>query len=274
MSSRRAAVLGSPISHSRSPALHRAAYSALGLDWTYDAIEVTTETLPDFLAQCHWPDWAGLSLTMPLKSDVLPYLDDVSDVAELVRAANTIVIGEDGLHGHNTDVAGMRRAVEEACGGPVEARSAIVIGSGATARSAVAACGDLGVEDITVVARSPHRTRDVIELGERLGMRVVVGDWDGTEALDAHVVVSTLPPGAADHLAARIPESPGVLLDVAYGEGPTALTRAWSERYGDCADGLDLLLWQAVDQVGLMTGLEPPVEAMRAAVRGAESGRP
>lgn len=274
MTSRRAAVLGSPISHSRSPALHRAAYAALGLDWTYDAIEVTTDTLPDFLAQCHWPDWAGLSLTMPLKSDVLPYLDDVSDVAELVRAANTVVIDEDGLHGHNTDVPGMRRALEEACGGPVEARSAIVIGAGATARSAVAACGGWGVEDITVMARSPQRAHDVSELGQHLGMHITVDDWNGSEALEAHVVVSTVPPGAADPLAARIPERPGVLLDVAYGDGPTALTRAWTERHGACADGLDLLLWQAVDQVHLMTGLEPPVEAMRAALRGVEPGSP
>ena len=95
MAPRRAAVLGSPIAHSRSPVLHRAAYSALGLDWSYDAVEMTTAGLPDFLRACRWPEWAGLSLTMPLKTHVLPLLDTVSDVARRVSAANTVVVSRD-----------------------------------------------------------------------------------------------------------------------------------------------------------------------------------
>jgi shikimate dehydrogenase len=94
-----------------------------------------------------------------------------------------------------------------------------------------------------------------------------VVDWSHAPALESDVVISTVPPGAADKFAERVPERPGVLLDVAYGDSPTALARAWAGAGGPVADGLDLLLWQAVDQVQLMTGLDAPVAAMRAAVR-------
>ncbi|MFZ8909883.1 MAG: shikimate dehydrogenase [Candidatus Nanopelagicales bacterium] len=267
MAPRRAAVLGSPIAHSRSPLLHRAAYAALGLDWTYEAIDVTPEQLASVLAGCSWPEWAGLSLTMPLKTDVLPLLDEVSSLAVRVQAANTVVFTESGAHGHNTDVAGMQRALGEAGGSGHRTDSAVVIGSGATARSAIAALGGLGTRSISVIARSPQRAADLRPCAEDFGVDLTVVDWSHAPALESDVVISTVPPGAADKFAERVPERPGVLLDVAYGDSPTALARAWAGAGGPVADGLDLLLWQAVDQVQLMTGLDAPVDAMRAAVR-------
>lgn len=266
MVTRRAAVLGSPISHSRSPVLHRAAYAALGLDWSYDAIDVTTSDLAGFLDTCRWPDWAGLSLTMPLKTDVLPLLDDVSETASLTRAANTIVFTEQGRAGHNTDVAGMQRALQEAHGGGFVPQRGAIIGSGATARSALAALARMGAREIDVIARSPERARDLLPLGSDLGVVVSVSPWESPAPIEADAVIATVPPGAADVLAARVPPAPGVLLDVAYGSGVTALTSAWTRAGGVCADGLDLLLWQAVDQVRLMTGQEPPVAVMRDAL--------
>ena len=263
---RRAAVLGSPISHSRSPVLHRAAYAALGLDWSYDAIDVTTSDLAGFLDTCRWPDWAGLSLTMPLKTDVLPLLDDVSETASLTRAANTIVFTEQGRAGHNTDVAGMKRALEEAHGGGFVPQRGAIIGSGATARSALAALARMGAREIDVIARSPERARDLLPLGSDLGVVVSVSPWESPAPIEADAVIATVPPRAADVLAARVPPAPGVLLDVAYGSGVTALTSAWTRAGGVSADGLDLLLWQAVDQVRLMTGQEPPVAVMRDAL--------
>jgi shikimate dehydrogenase len=271
MAPRRAAVLGSPISHSRSPLLHRAAYAALGLDWTYEAIEVTTEALPAFLDSCAWPEWAGLSLTMPLKTDVLPFLDEVSELATVVRAANTVVFSENGRCGHNTDVAGMQRALAEAQGTDLALRRGIIIGSGATARSAIAALAGLGADDVAVIARNPDRAAELGPLGADLGVAVTLWPWDDVRPLDADAVIATVPPGAADVFVSRVPETPGVLLDVAYGSGITSLTNAWSRAGGAAADGLDLLLWQAVDQVRLMTGEEPPVAAMRAALQ-AETG--
>jgi shikimate dehydrogenase len=267
MTSRRAAVLGSPIAHSRSPLLHRAAYDALGLDWRYDAIEVTPEALPGFLAGCHWPEWAGLSLTMPLKSDVLPLVDAVSETASIVQAANTVIFGEDRVVGDNTDVSGIQQALALAHGEGLAPDRGIVIGSGATARSALVALARMGTREIQVLARNPERARDLGDLGSALDVHVDIGSWQGEARLDADVVIATVPPGAADHLATRIPERPGVLLDVAYGAEQTPLVMCWREAGGATADGLDLLLWQAVDQVRLMTGREPPVDAMRAALR-------
>ena len=287
MVSRRAAVLGSPISHSRSPDLHRAAYAALGLDWTYDAIEVTTASLSDFLASCEEPEWAGLSLTMPLKTDVLPMLDEISETAARVGAANTVVFSDGRRSGHNTDVAGMRRALEEAHGGHLAARRGVILGSGATARSALVALQRLGVDAVDVRARNAERALDLVALGRDLGVDVTLSPWDGDSPLTGDVVIATVPPGAADGFVDRVPEGPGgsaepplsgslgVLLDVAYGDGVTPLVAAWRRAGGATADGLDLLLWQAVDQVTLMTGLDAPVAAMRLALRGAsETSRP
>ncbi len=267
MATRRAAVLGSPIAHSRSPLLHRAAYVALGLDWEYDAIEVTPEGLPGFLADCAWPEWAGLSLTMPLKTDVLPLLDAVSGTAARVGAANTVVFTEEGTQGHNTDVGGMCRALEVAHGTGLTVRRGIVIGAGATARSAMAALAGLGARDITVIARRREKALALRDLAEALDVSLTCADWVPAAQLDADAVIATVPPGAADEFALRVPEGPGVLLDVAYGDGETALTQAWSVAGGPVADGLDLLLWQAVEQVRLMTGMEPPVDAMQAALQ-------
>ena len=271
-SSRRAAVLGSPIAHSRSPVLHRAAYAALNLDWSYDAIDMTPDRLPEFLSGCAWPEWAGLSLTMPLKSDVLPLLVDYSDLVGKVHAANTVIFTETGPIGANTDVAGMRRSLVEAAGGPVRPTTGVVIGSGATARSAVAALAGMGAERIRVIARSPERAADLDGLAAALGVVLEHSGWSTDVDLAADAVIATVPPGAADPLASSVPEVPGVLLDVAYGSGATPLAQEWARRGGAVADGLDLLLWQAVDQVHLMTGLEAPVEAMRAALNG-ETGR-
>lgn len=268
MPTRRAAVLGSPIAHSRSPVLHRAAYAALGLDWAYDAIEVTATGLAAFLDGCGWPEWTGLSLTMPLKTDVLPLLDEVSDTAMLVRAANTVIFTEHGRSGHNTDVAGMEHALRDAHGAGFAPASGAIIGSGATARSALAALSRLGAREAVVVARNPHTARDISDLGRDLDLRVSVSPWESREPIEADAVIATVPPGAADALVDRVPSRPGVLLDVAYGQGPTALASTWSRAGGSVADGLDLLLWQAVDQVRLMTGRDAPVEAMRSALRG------
>jgi shikimate dehydrogenase len=266
MATRRAAVLGSPIVHSRSPLLHRAAYAALGLDWQYEARDVTTHQLPAFMASCSWPEWAGLSLTMPLKTDVLGLLDAVTPLAAQVSAVNTVVFTQDGTVGHNTDVEGMRRSLQEAHGEAFAPRTGIVIGSGATARSALAALAGIGAQQVDVLARHPDRAVPLVDLGVGLGVAVSVGDLSDRGWLSADAVISTIPPGAADELAEFVPDRPGVLLDVAYGPSASALARAWAAASGPVADGLDLLLWQAVDQVTLMTGMQAPVSAMRAAL--------
>lgn len=289
MSLRRAAVLGHPISHSLSPVLHRAAYAALGLDdWSYTAHDVTEDALPAFLDNLDVA-WAGLSLTMPLKQVVIELLDDVTPLALQVGAVNTVVLDDEGRHGSNTDVhglvaalrEGLERESDERTGGeassvPATVGSAAVLGAGATAASTLAALRELGCTEPVVYARSLARTSDLAAVAEHLEVRprFVVID-DAAQALPGHdVIVSTLPPHAADGLAAEL-EGPveGLLLDVAYDPRPTALAAAWRRAGGDTVDGERMLLHQAAEQVRLMTGRPGPLDAMDAALRAALATR-
>ncbi|HZF89309.1 shikimate dehydrogenase [Streptomyces sp.] len=264
--SRRAAVLGSPIAHSLSPVLHRAAYAELGLtDWTYDRFEVDEEALPRFLEGLG-REWAGLSLTMPLKRAVIPLLDEISETASSVDAVNTVVFHEDGRRtGDNTDIPGMVAALAEH--GIEKADSAAVLGAGATASSALAALARICTGEIAVYVRSEARAAEMREWAGRLDVQVRVEDWANAEqALRAPLVIATTPAGATDALAAAVPERPAALFDVLYDPWPTTLAARWSAYGGAVVSGLDLLVHQAVLQVEQMTGRAPaPVAAMRRA---------
>jgi len=266
---RRAAILGSPVAHSLSPALHRAAYAALGLsDRRYDRFEVDEAGLPGFLASLdvEGDGWSGLSLTMPLKRAVIPLLDEVSPTALAVDAVNTVLFHPDGRRtGDNTDVPGLLAALRER--GVERVGSAAVLGAGATASSALAALGQVCDGPVTAYVRGPERAAQMSALGERLGVPVVTAPWErAAEAFAAPLTISTTPAGATDGLAGAVPAAPGILFDVLYHPWPTALAAAWSARGGTVLGGLDLLVHQAVLQCELFTGVRPaPLAAMRAA---------
>ena len=239
----KAAVLGSPIAHSLSPALHTAAYAALGLDdWTYQAIECDEAGLPAFVTS-RGPDWAGLSLTMPLKRTVLPLLDHVDPLAAATGGANTVVFRPDGRYGYNTDVRGIVDALAEA-GAPAPG-SVTIIGAGATACSALAAA-------------------------DRLLLRVRLRPFSAltTDGSVPDLLISTVPAGAADSYSERIratAKAPAAVLDVVYAPWPTPLALAASAAGAVVASGFAMLLHQAAAQVELMTGKPAPLEAMRVA---------
>jgi shikimate dehydrogenase len=272
---RRAAVLGSPISHSLSPALHCAAYRALGLStWRYDAHEVQKPALQGFVARLG-AEWAGLSLTMPLKEAAFEVADEVSDLARDVGAINTLVRRRDGgWKGENTDVYGVSQALREA--GCVRVTSSLVLGSGATARSVVAALANLGCQQVTFAVRSAARP-ETLEQAHRAGLEVhVVGlDQVADHVQDAPLVVSTLPAQAlADTPRAKLLTAGSrledhLVLDVVYAGWPTPLARAFEEAGASVVSGFEMLVHQAAEQVRLMTGLLPPLEKMRAAGRAA-----
>lgn len=287
---RRAAVLGHPIAHSLSPVLHRAAYAALGLaGWEYDARDVPQDALDAFLAEID-PSWAGLSLTMPLKQTIIGHLDHIDPLAEVTGAVNTVLFQDVGgtrtLVGANTDVHGIVAAlgegstVTDAAGGPgpvrdsgaaaqrTPVRSAVVLGAGATAASALAALAELGCPTVDVFVRSLGRTGDLQRAAHRMGVTPRFRVMDGAPAamLAADVTVSTLPAHGADSLAAEIAgrggAPHGILLDVAYEPRPTALARAWDQLGGVSVPGERMLLHQAAEQVRLMTGHPAPLDAM------------
>ncbi|MFI8518009.1 shikimate dehydrogenase [Streptomyces sp. NPDC085481] len=263
---RRAAVLGSPIAHSLSPVLHRAAYRELGLDdWSYDRFEVDEAALAGFVGELD-SSWAGLSLTMPLKRAILPLLDEVTDAAASVEAVNTVVLTEDGRRvGDNTDIPGIIAALRER--GVERVESAAILGAGATASSALAALARICPGPVTAYVRSEARAEEMRGWGERLGVDVRTAGWDdAAEAFATPLVIATTPAGTTDPLAASVPEAPGTLFDVLYDPWPTRLAAAWSARGGKVVGGLDLLVHQAVLQVEQMTGRVPgPLAAMRAA---------
>ncbi len=270
---RRAAVLGSPVAHSLSPVLHRAAYTELGLvDWSYDRFDVDETGLPGFFEELE-PQWAGLSLTMPLKRAVIPLLDGISATARSVQAVNTVVFGADGERlGDNTDIPGMIAALHER--GVEHVGSATVLGGGATASSALAALADICTGEVVAYVRGARRAAEMREWGERLGVDVRTENWaDAADGLGAPLVVSTTPAGVTDTLAGGVPQGPGTLFDVLYDPWPTALAARWSALGGAVVGGLDLLVHQAVLQVEQMTGrARAPLDAMRQAGRSALGG--
>ncbi|MGW2300379.1 shikimate dehydrogenase [Streptomyces sp. NPDC001809] len=271
---RRAAVLGSPIAHSLSPVLHRAAYAALGLgDWSYDRFEVDEAGLPGFVGELDG-SWAGLSLTMPLKRAVIPLLDGITDTAASVEAVNTVVLHQDGRRiGDNTDIPGMLAALRER--GVEKVESAAVLGAGATASSALAALARICDGPVTAYVRSEARAEEMRGWGERLGVEVRTAGWDdAAEAFASPLVVATTPAGTTNALASAVPDAVGTLFDVLYDPWPTALAAAWSDRGGKVVGGLDLLVHQAVLQVEQMTGVpRAPLAAMRAAGERALAAR-
>jgi shikimate dehydrogenase len=270
---RRAAVLGSPVAHSLSPVLHRAAYDELGLtDWAYERYEVDEHGIAAFLRSTD-AQWAGLSLTMPLKRAVIPLLDEISETAASVEAVNTVLFRGRRRVGENTDIPGMIAALREH--GIERVESAAILGAGATASSALAALTRICAGEVTAYVRSGQRAREMRGWGERLGVPVRIADWtDAAEALKAPLVIATTPAGATDALAASVPPRPGALFDVLYDPWPTALAAAWSRQGGTVVAGLDLLVHQAVLQVEHMTGRSPaPLAAMRAAGEAALHAR-
>ncbi|MDX2597177.1 MULTISPECIES: shikimate dehydrogenase [Streptomyces] len=271
---RRAAVLGSPIAHSLSPVLHRAAYDALGLTgWSYDRFEIDEAALPGFLDGLG-PEWAGLSLTMPLKRAVIPLVDDISETAASVDAVNTVVFEDDGRRvGDNTDIPGMVAALREH--GIEQVGSAAILGAGATASSALAALARICTGEVVAYVRSETRAAEMRRWGERLDMDLRTADWaDAGRALSAPLVIATTPAGTTDALAAAVPERPATLFDVLYEPWPTELAARWSMFGGAVVSGLDLLVHQAVLQVERMTGRSPaPLDAMRQAGEKALAAR-
>jgi shikimate dehydrogenase len=266
MPGRRAAVLGRPIGHSRSPLLHTAAYHALGLsDWTYEAIDCAAEDIAALLARSG-PEWAGFSVTMPVKRAALQQADHVAPTAALVGAANTLLRGVDGSWtADNTDVIGILSSLRAVT---FTHETAAIIGAGGTAQAAVVALGRLGLTQVDVIVREPARTIELARTAHRVGVALsVYRIEDAGPVFDrAGIVVSTLPAHAADGMADRAWPASTVLLDAVYQPRSTALLEAVHSRGGITIGGAEILLHQAAAQVHLMTGRAAPVEAMRVAL--------
>lgn len=297
---RRAYVLGHPIAHSLSPALHRAAYAYLGeANLEYDRRDTLPDDLPAIMRGVRHPDGteeapyiAGLSVTMPLKTAVIQYCDELSETARMTGAVNTVYPRGEKVLGDNTDVIGIVNALRHAGLEPDPERDEpAVIGGGATAISALTALHALGYRRVSVYARSLYKLGDLQAVAERLGVQlstVALAEFPAEQKARRHnPVISTLPARAADDWAPQLADPAGVsnpagasetadrpvLLDVAYNPWPSVLASAWEASGGAVVSGLEMLLYQAVEQVLLFTDrtLQPAellglVNAMCAAV--------
>ena len=269
-----AAVIGSPIEHSLSPVIHRAAWAQLGIDgWEYRRLEQDADSLPRFIGGLGG-DCAGLSVTMPCKQAVMPLLDAIDPLASAVGAVNTVVPSSGVLAGFNTDVTGIASAIRRACSQANRAlpTSAVVLGARATASSALAALGELGIVTSTVAARRFGGPGSVVAASSRLGVSIDQVLWSDRDAVlralsGADLVISTLPAGVGDPLAEQMSVREGqVLLDVVYSPRETALRSAFERKGGIVAEGTDMLVFQAAAQVQLMTGRSPKTDVMRGAL--------
>jgi shikimate dehydrogenase len=268
---RGAAVLGSPIAHSLSPVLHRAAYGQLGLeDWSYRAIECTEATLKATLAALEAEGLAGASLTMPLKRTVMELLASYDAAAAEVGAANTVLFTDTPGRwiGANTDVPGLVAALTPVIQSFEAGQIAYVLGAGATAAAAVAAIGSFAFQSVAVIARRPEAAAELAALANRVGLDFAAPAWDDlARAAAAPLVISTTPAGATPGLEAAVSgvDAPGVLFDVIYSPWPTSLAAAWERAGGRVIGGVELLIEQAALQVELMTGGRPSTAVMREA---------
>ena len=260
----RAAVLGSPIEHSLSPVLHNAGYRAVGLDdWTYSSARVEEADLAAFVSGLD-SDWRGLSLTMPLKRACLDVAHDVTALAAGAGVGNTLVrLANGDWLADNTDIGGLVDAL-----GPswsADWGRVAVLGSGATARSAVLAVSLLGADRITLYARNGDAAAGLAVWAASAAPAVAVttaalDDWQaGAEP----AVLSTLPAGAVD--GGGLPPREGLLFDVVYAGWPTPLAQAALDAGMTVVSGFELLVHQAARQFELFTQVAAPVEAMRAA---------
>lgn len=278
-----AAVVGSPVGHSLSPVLHRAAYRALGLtDWRYEAFEVPDGDLAPLVSTFD-SEWAGLSVTMPHKKAALALADVVEPLAQTVGVANTLLPQGSGagrlVVAANTDVYGVVASVREVRQDAPAPRSAVVLGAGGTAAAGLAALAELGVTDPVVCVRSSARAADLVAAAHRMGVDLTLRRFDNAAGYiaEADIVLQTAVAGAADPIAAALPQMLAgralrpdqVLLDAIYSPWPTALAAAWQDAGGSVAAGWLMLLHQGAEQVRLMTGAPAPVPAMRAALMAA-----
>lgn len=245
-------VWGDPITHSRSPQLHTAAYERLGLDWTYERRQVDATGFAGTFAELD-DTWRGLSLTMPLKGVAFATARTHDRRAELTGAVNTLLLTAGGPHGFNTDVGGIVRALADE--GITSLEAARIVGAGATATSALVALSELGAERIDVVARRPAAVEPLSALGRRLGVQVTTTAFEASALRPVPVTIATLPGDAplADASADAFAASGGLLLDVVYGHWPTALSAAWDRAARPAVSGLGMLLHQAVLQVRIFT---------------------
>lgn len=248
----KAAVLGNPIAHSLSPVLHGKAFEVLGISGTYEAIKVESGGLSEFLRR-QGQSYDYLSLTMPLKEEVLDIAKassiKVDDLAQRIQSVNTLVKSGTGWSATSTDGSGFIKALANA--GYDHFNSVLILGAGGTARAVAGALDEIA-DSVSIMGRSIRRNAGIAACFRKLVPEFIVWD-DQIDLRKFDLVVNTTPSGAADLVAENIPSKvEGLLFDVLYKPWPTLIARRWSDGGGKVISGLELLLYQGIDQINIV----------------------
>jgi shikimate dehydrogenase len=262
-----AAVIGSPVRHSLSPVIHNAAFRAMGIDWIYLAFDVDADGVPAAMDAVRTLGIGGLSVTTPAKEAVAAACDELTPTAAALNAVNCVQREGSNLIGHNTDGAGFVDALVHELGCSPDGLDVVVVGAGAAARAVISGLATAGASRVTVVNRTASRAEMAASVAPGLAG---IGSPDDIGSGD--LVVNATSVGLASTDPGALPFDPALLgdhqvvVDLIYEPRETALLRAARERGLRTANGNGMLLWQAVHQLRLWTGQEPPVDVVRAAL--------
>jgi len=261
-----AAVLGFPVGHSRSPAMHNAAFRAMGLDWRYVKLPVPPERLEETVRALPASGYRGVNVTIPHKLAALEIADEATEAARAIGAANTLTFRDSRITADNTDAGGLLDTLGESPKG----RRALVLGAGGAGRAAAWALKEAGAE-VLIWNRTPERAT---QLANELGIEAT------SEPTEADLLVNAtsvgLDPTTTEEQALRelrlstVDCRLSTVLDLVYGDSPPAVTRWASKAGAHVIDGLEVLVRQGARSFQLWTGREPPLDTMREAARGAD----
>jgi shikimate dehydrogenase len=263
-----AGVIGWPVEHSLSPAIHNAAFAAADLDWVYVPLPVRPAWLEAALIGVVPLGIAGANVTMPHKTEAADLIDDLSEDAELLRAVNTIRVVDDRLQGHNTDVGGFDRFLRRDAGFEPAGRSALIYGAGGAARACALALARAGLGTLTVAVRAPTRAAPLVGLVERFDVPVTTVDVSQVEGLEVDLVVNATPvgvPAEPEHRSLPVLDDELLVVDLLYDPPSTALQRRARAAGATVFGGIGLLVEQAALSFELWTGTPAPLEVMSAA---------
>jgi shikimate dehydrogenase len=270
-------IIGWPVAHSLSPAIHNAAFAAAGLDWTYVPLPVPPEALPAALAGLIPLGLRGANVTMPHKTEAAELIQRCSEDATLLRAVNTIAVRGGELEGHNTDVAGFDRFLRRDAGFDPAGRSALIYGAGGAARACALALARAGLARLSVAARDKARAAPLVKMVEELGIRATLVRPSETGELVADLVINATPVGGSDAepVLPSFPHlGPDVLvIELLYDPPSTDLQRRARAAGATAFGGLGHLLEQAALSFELWTGTPAPLEVMSAAALAALAER-
>jgi shikimate dehydrogenase len=274
---KRLAVLGHPVSHSRSPAMQNAALEALGLatEWSYEAIDLEPGEFPEGVRELRGQGFVGANVTIPHKQAALMVADQASEAAEQIGAANTLSFRDAYIRADNTDATGLIAALP----GPVEAREALVLGAGGSARAAVWALAEHGAA-VSIWNRTPERAdqlvRDLARVGSRTPaegrLRAVTAEQIRANGYDLIVnctAIGMRDEDPFDHLPLDPPRFSAdlVLVDLVYAGSESRLVREARGRGATVVEGLEILVRQGAESLRIWTGMDPPLDVMREAAR-------